>query len=107
MPNTASGGRLVQDSLGNIIQGFSPDPAKVQAVQALRAGTKWGQTVTGWIAIAFRATGDVTMYLNTETTKTLTFDSDQIHVIVINSAITNVHFKNNGSATISLEVWGM
>lgn len=100
-------GLLVIDGRGNPIQGFSPDPDKTKELVSLDDGDKWGTTVTGWVAMMFFASGDITAYLNGVEANTLTFESSFTHCMILNTKIETVHFKNLTGEIVTLEIWGM
>lgn len=101
---------LVEDNRGEKIQGFSPNPTlsfvPVTLAPTETATTNPGEARIG--TICFRAVGSsVDVYLNGETTKFMTFDSDYNWILVLNMAVTSITWKNNTGITLSLQRWGM
>ena len=103
----SSAGNLVIDAKGASVQGFSPDPDKVQELVAMPDGTTWHVTVEGWLAIMFSSTEVVQVYVNEINDATLTFPGDEQHCIIINSKMSQLTFVNNSGSVATVEVWGM
>lgn len=103
----SSQGSLVQDFNGFPVQGFSPDPDKLQEAVVMPDGTTWHIDVSDWVAILFSNTEIVQMYINQRDDATLTFPADDLHCIIINGKITEVTFTNNSGAAVTFEAWGM
>jgi len=90
------------------IQGFSPRADMCQVPETITAGSTYSDLdISDMTVLAFRPSSDVQVILNGETTKYMTFDGAVTHVIPINNTITSISFKNAGSASLTLEIWGM
>ena len=104
---TYSAGYLAYDKGHATIQGFAPVPAKATVPATIEAAATSTLTVTGWVAVQFAASGDVQVYLNTDTTKYMTYAGGEKHIIIIGPGVTSLNFKNAGAAAVTLELWGM
>lgn len=102
-----STGYLTYDKGRAAIQGFAPVPSMAQVPVTINAAATATKSVVGMVAVQFRATGDVRVYMNTDTTKYLTYEGLIQHTLVINPATTSLKFVNNGASAITLELWGM
>jgi hypothetical protein len=98
---------LPLDARDTRVQGFAPNIARTQAPVSISAGATATVTVTGWLAISFRPSGAVQVYLNDQTTKYMTFNGEERQVLLLDGNVTAVKFKNPGTSALTLEVWGM
>jgi len=104
---TYSAGYLAYDQGRAAIQGFSDDAAKATVPYTVTAGSTETITVTGWVAIKYRATGDGQFYWNTDTTKYGPVDANTWETDVIHSGVTKFNYKNTGASSVTLYVRGM
>jgi hypothetical protein len=110
------GGKAMRRDLREqAIQAFVSDPAKVQVPVTLGAGESitfgpgatFDYNITGWLAVQFYTTGNLTRWFNEDTTKTRTLLNYQESVLVFDEAIEKLTVKNNGAADVTLEIEGM
>jgi hypothetical protein len=97
------------DGFGNSIQSFLATPAACQVPAVINAAATHTivPSTLGVSCIQFRSvSGPVDVYFNTDTTKVMTFDGDEIFVLLLDDTVTAVNFKNNGAAGVTLQLWG-
>ena len=104
---TYSAGYLAYDKGHAAIQGFAPVPAKAQVPVTIDAAATSTLNVTGWVAVMFNPSGDVQIYMNSDTTKYVTYTGGERHIIIIGPGVTSINFKNAGASSVTLELWGM
>lgn len=92
---------------GKIIEGFSPVPNLCLVPQTINTGATFPLSTTNYNVLKFRATGDIEVYLNTDTTKIFKFDKDTPEFFILNENISLVNFKNPGGTSVTLYLWGM
>jgi len=101
--------KLTRDAGGTAIQGFTPNPDKCAAPVTIAAGATHTVSVgtEQLLCLLFQVSGDVDVYLNGDTTKIMTYGAWQLHPLILNHMITSVNFVNAGTATVTLQRWGM